>query len=286
MNQKTINYVGAGIIAVLLLGLILAIGTNGRNKKNLRTEKTTSEALLFEKQKLEGNLEKLKSDFSVLKQQSDANDKLLSETNSKIAENDKRINALTRDNRILRGNSKEFEELKKAKNNLDMAFSLLEFEHQALLGQKNDLQNSLNTLEAEKRSIEMQLENAQLYNTDNFLVTATRGKKTERVVIRASRAKKLNMAFEVPQSLTETISFKIVTPSGSTINPEDRAVSWTFPLDSRNFIASLSSITGEFEQSRQVVLNYAPKTKLAKGEYKIEILSGGNNIGNCRLMLK
>jgi len=46
------------------------------------------------------------------------------------------------------------------------------------------------------------------------------------------------------------------------------------------------SVIAEFEQSRQVVLNYASKERLAKGEYRIQILSNGNNIGNCRIMLR
>ena len=286
MNQKTITYVGAGIIAILLLGLILSIGINVKNKKNLRNEKTTSEARLFEKQKVEEALAKLKTEFSVLEQQRDANDRLLNESNLKIAENEKKINSLTGENRSLRANTKELAELKKTKDELDREYSQLKSDNDRLLTQTKDLQNYLNALEAEKNSLTAQLEKAQLYNTDNFLVTATRGKKTEKIVIRASRTKKLNMAFEVPQSLTETISFKIVTPTGSTINPDDKAMSWFFPLDSRNLTASLSSVTGEFEQSRQVVLNYASKSKLVKGEYKIQILSNGNNIGNCRLMLK
>jgi hypothetical protein len=78
----------------------------------------------------------------------------------------------------------------------------------------------------------------------------------------------------------------LTTPSGTTINPDDKSLTWTFPQDSRNFTASLSTITGEFEQSRQVVLNYLPKGKLAKGEYKIQIYSGDKNIGNCRIVLK
>jgi predicted RNase H-like nuclease (RuvC/YqgF family) len=285
-NQKTITYVGAAIIAILLLGLILTIVFNAKNKKNLRAEKLTSENLISGKSKVEEELAKTKNDFSVLKQQYDANTKLLSETDSKIAENDKRINALSFENRSLRANKKELEELKKTKAELEKEFSQLKSEHDRLLAQSGELQNSFNSLEEEKKNLASQFERAQLYNTDNFLVTATRGKKTEKIVICASRAKKLNMAFEVPQSLTETISFKIVTPLGTTINPDDKAMSWFFPLDSRTLTASLSSITGEFEQSRQVVLNYAPKGKLVKGEYKIQILCDGNNIGNCRLMLK
>jgi hypothetical protein len=286
MNQKTITYAGAVIIALLFLGLILTIGILVKNKKNLSAEKLTSENLLSGKSKVEEELAKTKNNFSVLKQQYDANTKLLSETGSRIAENDKRINALSGENRSLRANKKELEELKKTKAELETEFLQLKSDRDRLLSQYNDLENSLNFLETEKKNIAAQFENAQLHNTDNFLVTATRGKKTEKIVICASRAKKLNIAFEVPQNLTETISFKIITPSGATINTDDKAMSWLFPLDSRNFTASLSSITGKFEQSRQVVLNYAPKSKLVKGEYKIQILSDGNNIGNCRLMLK
>ncbi|MCK7521386.1 MAG: hypothetical protein MZV64_28735 [Ignavibacteriales bacterium] len=87
----------------------------------------------------------------------------------------------------------------------------------------------------------------RLYFADDFLVTATRGKKTEKVVARASRAKKLNVAFEVPQSLTDAVSFTILTPAGTLINPDDKGISWYFPLDSRNFTVSLSPLTGNLK---------------------------------------
>ena len=117
-------------------------------------------------------------------------------------------------------------------------------------------------------------------------MTATRGKKVERVVIFASRARKLNMAFEIPRDLTETISFRITTPEGTVINPDDKGIAWFFPPETESFVASLSSVTGEFEQSRQVVLNYTAGGRLVKGDYKIEILSNRQNIGNCRIRLK
>jgi len=270
----------------LLLGLILLFSANSKNKKNLRDQTTTSQALLSERQKLEGDLEKLKSDFAALKQKNDANEKLLSESSSKIAENEKKINALSGENRSLRANKKELADLKDAKTELEKEFAKLKSENEKLLNQYKDIENKIASLEKEKKELASQLEKAQIHNTDNFLVTATRGKKIEKVVICASRAKKINIAFEVPQALTETLSFKIVTPSGSIINPDDKAMSWFFQPDNRYLTASLSSLSGEFEQSRQVVLNYAPKTKLLKGEYKIQILSGTDNIGNCRIKFK
>jgi len=285
-RQKTVTYIGATVIALLLIGMVFTTVSISKGKKNLNAEKQTSEKLLSEKLFVKKDLDKLQTDFSTLKQKSDANAKLLAETNIKIEDNEKRINSLTGENRSLRASKKELAELKKAKADLEKESTQLKSDYDKLMAQNNDLQNSLSSLETEKKNLALQFETAQKANTDNFLVTATRGKKAERIVIRASRAKKLNMTFEVPQSLTEAISFKIVTPSGTTINPDDKSLTWTFPLETRNFTASLSTVTGEFEQSRQVVLNYVPKGKLAKGEYKLQILCDGNNIGNCRIMLK
>ena len=285
-NRQTVTYVGAIVIALLLIGMVFTTVKISKGKKNLNAEKQSSEKLLSEKLSVKKDLDKLQTDFSTLKQKSDANAKLLAETNTKIADNEKKINSLTGENRSLRTVKKELAELNKVKADLEKESNQLKSDYEKLLAQNRDLQNSLSKAETEKNNLSLQLEKAQIVNTDNFLVTATRGKKAEKFVIKASRTKKLNMAFEVPQSLTNAISFKIVTPSGSVINSEDKALTWTFPLDSRNFTASLSTVTGEFEQSRQVVLNYVPKGKLLKGEYKIQILSDGNNIGNCRIMLK
>jgi myosin heavy subunit len=285
-KQKTVIYLGAMVIALLLIGMFFTLGSNKKNKRNLNNEKIASEKLLSEKLNREKELTNLQSDFSSLKQKSDANTKLLAETNVKIAEREKRINSLSGENRSLRAYRKELEDLKKAKADLEKESSRLQTDYEKLMAQNKDLQNSLSSVVTERNNLELQLENAKKVNPDNFLVTATRGKKAEKIVIKASRTKKLNMTFEVPQSLTEAIGFKIVTPSGTTINPDDKSITWFFPLDSRNYTASLSTVTGEFEQSRQVVLNYSPKGKLVKGEYKIQIISDNNNIGNCRIMLK
>jgi myosin heavy subunit len=285
-RQNTVTYVGAIVIALLLIGMVITTVSISKGKKNLNAEKQTSEKLLSEKLSVVKELTKLQTDFSALRQKSDANTKMLAETNIKIADSEKIINSLSGENRSLRANRKELDELKKTKADLEKESNQLKSDYDKLVAQNRDLQNSLSTMKTEKNNLMSQLEKAQNINTDNFLVTAIRGKKAERFVIKASRTKKLNMAFEIPQSLTDAISFKIVTPSGTTINPDDNTLAWTFPLDTRNFTASLSTVAGEFEQSRQVVLNYVPKGKLAKGEYKIQVLCDGINIGNCRIMLK
>lgn len=285
-NSNVLNYVGIGIIALLLLGLIFTISSNIKNKKSLKAEKLTSEQLLSEKQMVEKDLANLKAEYSALEEKSIATDQMLQESNQQIVENQKKINSLYRQNRSLRSYKDKYAELEKEKADLEQKQSQLTSDYEKLLAKSKDLQNSLTSLEAEKDDLTLQLEKAKMYDTDNFLATATRGKKKERVVICARRAKKLNMMFDVPKELTEEVSFKITTPSGEIINPDDKALTWIFVQDARSFTASLSAVAGKFEESKQVVLTYAATKKLVGGEYKIQIISNGNNIGNCRIKLK
>lgn len=284
-NKPKIVTLGAIVIALLLLiGLCFTLISHSKSKKQLNAEKQTSEKLLSEKLSIEKELTKLKTDFSLLQQRGIENQRLLNETNAKIAENEKKLNSLAAENRSLRATGKELEDLKKTKTEIEKESARLKSEYERLIAQNKDLQNSLSA--AEKKYLALQQEISQKVNSDNFLLTATRGKKAEKIVIRASRTKKINMAFEVPQNLSDAVNFKITTPSGITINPDDKSLSWTFPDNSRNFTASLSGETGEFEQSRQVIMNYMPKEKLSKGEYKVQIYSGNKNIGNCRILLR
>ena len=283
-RQKLLTYSGGILIVALFIALVFSRISISTNKNRLNSERQNSEKLLSQKLSTDKELTKMKTDFSSLQEKILANQKLLNENNSRIEESEKRLYSLSAENRSLRANKKELEELRKDKANLEQESFRLKSEMDYLVAQNKELQNSLSAFE--KKYLTLKEENEQRINSDNFLVTATRGKKAERIVIKASRAKKLNMAFEVPQNLSDAISFKLTTPSGTTINPDDKSLSWAFPEESGNFTASLSAETGEFEQSRQVVMNYMPHGKLTKGEYKIQIFCGEKNIGNCRILLK
>jgi predicted nucleic acid-binding Zn-ribbon protein len=286
MNQKTNTYLLTGILIVLAIGLILAIGYNSRNKKNLKAEKITSGTLLTEKEKAITELDKLNGKYTALNTKSEENLRMLAECRNSIAGLEKKVSSLSGENRALRKSSAELAELKKKYEALEKESAQLKVDHEQLLAKNARLQGDLAALGNEKSLISDELNRARLYDADNFLVTATRGKKVEKTVICASRTKKLNMAFEIPQELTEAISFRITTPAGVIINPDDSGIAWFFPPEAGSYVATLSSVSGEFEKSRQVVLNYAATERLAKGDYKIEILSNGQNIGNCRIRLK
>jgi hypothetical protein len=284
-KQKIMNFAGAAIIALLFIGVLFSSGANRKNKKELLSERLTTEKLLSEKLLIEKEMIKLQSEFTAINRKHDENARLLAETNSQIEESKIRINALTNENRSLQANKRALAELQKVKAELDRESAQLKLDYERLNHQNRELQNSLASMNSEKKNLNAMLERNKMYDTDNFLLTATRGKK-DKIVSHASRAKKINVAFEVPASLTENISFNIITPAGRVISPEDKSMTWYLASDSKNLTASLSPFTGEFEQSQQVVLNYSTKEKLKKGEYRIQIMSNGVDIGNCRMMLK
>jgi len=281
-----LTYIGVAIIVILLVGLVIAISSGIKNKKNLNAEKLTSEKLLSEKLQVQKELDGVKADFASLQQQNDANKKLLEETNKKIDDSQRKINSLSRQNKSLLQTKKDLEDLQVVKAQIEKESNQLKSDYEKLLAKDTDLQTSLDKMEEENSHLTEQIDSARLYRADNYLVTATRGKKKEKVVICSSRTKKLNVAFEVPNTLSESLSFSITTPSGSTINPENNSISWYFIPDAQNYTASLSGGIAGMDGGKKVVLTYTAQEKLVKGEYQIHILCKGNDIGNCRIQLK
>lgn len=282
-NQKTITWIGAAIIAILLLGLIFTAVKNSRNKKNLQAEKVNSERLLTEKSTIQNDLDMVKQEISTLKVKSEENARLLSDTETKLADTEKRMRSLSVQS--ARKSKAAEEDFQKQKAALEKEYADLKLSYDNQMSQNGNLQKKLTEMESQTNDLLEKLKMMNTFNSDNFQVMGTRGKNDKQVIC-ARRVKKLNVNFEVPQSLTETISFKIITPSGTTITPDDKSLSWIFPPDIRNLTASLSPVTSEFEESRKVSLTYAPKEKLVSGEYKIQIFSNSQNIGNCRIRLR
>ncbi|MBN2863276.1 MAG: hypothetical protein JXN62_08960 [Bacteroidales bacterium] len=285
-QNKTLIGIGIAIIILLLLGTVGFAILNSKNKRNLTAEKLTTENLVSEKQQIQQELDKLANDLAALQAKNEAAEKTLAETRADLANKERRLANVSRQVNTLTKDQTELVELQKVKEELDNSYTELKSEYEEQLARNTELQNSITALEAEKTTLASSIEEMTLYDSDNFMVYGSRGKKREKLTFRAFWTKKLNMNFEVPQSLTENISFRMTTPTGTLITPENSSLSWIVLPDPDTFTASLSSVSGEFEPSRQVVLTYDRKERLEKGEYKIQILCNDNNIGNCRVRLK
>ena len=276
----------AALAVILLIGLLIALGAVKKTNNKLNEEQLRYEKLMAEKTQADADIAKLKSDLEALNTKLNENGKLLEETNNKLAAAERRARALAGESAALKACRTETEDLKKAKADLESEAASLRSDYDKLLAKSNELQKNNDLLEQEKKQLAAKLDEMMLYDSDNMMTTAVRGKTVEKPVIVARRAKKLNVVFDVPKSLTEEITFTIKTPAGQTITAESTDINWNVTFNPSNLTASLSPFTGEFEESRQVNLTYTPKEKLTAGIYSIELICRNKIIGHCRIRLR
>jgi hypothetical protein len=286
MKEKTLTNAGIAIIVILLMTSTIAFISNSKNKHNFNEEKSQNAALTSQKVEVSQELNKVKGDLAALKTKEETSEKALTDVASKLVGKENRIAYISKENSSLLKNKEELAQLQKSHSDLEKVYEDLKLKNETAKARINELENSAIVLDAEKKELSGNLANAQMYRTDNIELYGSRGNKKDKLTICARRTKKLNLNFEVPQNLTEAISFKIITPSGTTVAPEDKSLSWIDVPDSHNFTASLSYGTVDFGVPRIVKLTYTPKEKLAPGEYKIQILSADKIVGNCRIKLR
>ena len=286
MKDHAIAYVGAGIISLLLFTTIFGFVSNSKNKRNLRAELERTESLQAENLMVKGVLDKLRTDYAALQIRSDSANQRIAENETDLSDRDRRIASLSRSGAAALNRSREeVEQLQTEKSGLEQNIADLKKENENMGAQNENLQTSIENLEAQRNDVTSRFENSVTYDADNFAAYASRGKNQEKLTIKARCAKRLNVNFDVPQNLTDPVIFQIVTPSGATINPEDKGISLTFS-DPKNLTAGLTGSGIQGQTGRKVDLKYTAEEKLAKGEYQIRLISNNINIGNCRLLLK
>ena len=286
MKEKTWTYAGTIIIVVLLITTSVAFISNAKNKRNYKEEKLRNETVSQQNQQVSQELDKVKGEMAALTTKKESEDKEMAQTESRLTKTENRIAYISKENSSLMKDKDELAQLQKSKSDLDKVFEDMKLKQETASSRIKELENSAILLDAQKKELSGKLADAEKYRTDNVQIYGLKGNKNEKVTFLARRAKKLHLSFDIPQNLTEAISFKIITPSGTTISPENKSISWLVKPDSGNLTASLSSFPGEFDASRKVALTYTPKEKLKKGEYMIQIYSNDKNIGNCRLRLR
>lgn len=285
--MKTTKFkIAVGAIIALLLISIGAFISNSVNKRNFKKEKVQNESLVSQKLQISQGLDKVKGELTALKADYKIAEKAVDETNSKLTVQDRRIAFLSKENSSLMKDKSELTELQKSKSKLDKAYEDLKLKKDLSLTRIRDLEKSELVLDAEKMDLTSRLQNAETYRSDNFEIYGSRGNRQDRLTFVARRSKKLNLIFAIPQSLTDPLSFEIITPTGQIITPDSRSLTVVTEPVSNNLTASLSAFPGEYKDSRKVELTYTPKERLSPGVYDIQIFSKDKNIGNCRLKLR
>ena len=285
-GNNTRNWIiGAVIVLLLLLSAFSFISRHSINEK-LKKEKISSEQLLSEKLALNKEVDQMSNDMKSLTSKFQSVSKDLEAAREDITGKDKRIGSLLRELSSQKKAKTELAELQKSKEKLDAEMADLRGKYEKL---KNENEATLKDLaEMKKKGDELlaKIEEMTLYDADDFMVTPLKRLNKERLTICSARTKRLAVRFEVPSSLTGTISFSVIAPDGKVIEGSDKALAWMVVEDGRDITASLSPVSREFENSKQVELIYTAKERLMPGIYTIKVTSGQNTLGNCRVKLK
>jgi len=286
INRAKILAVSATILFIIsLAGYAYMHKSNKSTQANLNELKLQSENLLSEKLLLDKMIDKNNKHISTLNEKNGDLNKMLAASNTKLRQKEAEIQKLQVENQKTRELEKQLAEIRKTNREMESQMAELKRNINNLEDEKNSLNAAYATLHAENKQL---IENAAILSrlaADNFLVETFKGKK-DKLTVSAKKTKKLTVEFDVPQSITATINFKVTTPQGNTFTSADGRITYIVMENEAVLYASVSPLSGELEASKRVEMVYKPKEKLTAGIYKIEIFNNSTKLGSCQVKLK
>jgi hypothetical protein len=283
MKTKSLIFAGGAIVVLLLVIATISSISNAINKRNLNDEKFQMESLITQKNQVSGELDKVKSDLATVTAKNLTTEQNLSDAKSKL---DQKARSIVFLNKSLIQSKNEIDQLKQSNTGLNKSYEELKLKDESAQSRIKDMERSAIAMDAEKIILTSKLNDAEKYRSDNMEIFGSKDNRKDKTTYLARNAKKFNISFEIPQSLTEEMTCKIVTPSGKIISPDNKSLTWLVKPDSNKITASLSSFSGESDKAKMVMVTYKSNVKLAPGIYEIQMYSSnGKNIGNCRIKL-
>ncbi|CAN5566805.1 hypothetical protein BH23BAC1_BH23BAC1_32790 [soil metagenome] len=292
-SNTQFNLTTVGVTVLLFLSLITAgyfIATKGSISQELNDEKLKSETLLSQKLQLEKEIEKIRKEIASLNGQNKDLDRLLLDANSNLNKKDQQISQLTKDNASLGYLRKEVANLKKLKDQYEGQLATLNSDLIKLRKDNDTMKKDYS--EAQKMIAKLQSDNKKLMNDLDVAVAMTNNtlseaiKKNSRLTVNSRKARKIMVAFDVPQRSLSGLDFKVTAPNDKVFTVKDGSISHRMILNDGNPVASLDNFSGIMEASQRVVMEYNPKTKLEKGVYTVDVLSNGKLLGRMQVKLK
>lgn len=273
---------------ILLLAAILGIGyfysanksiTSILNKERLYGEKTLSEKLALEK-----DIDAFKTKINAMSGKNDELDKMLAATNQKLSDKENEIRRIYRENGNIKALKKEIAELTQLKKDFELQAASLNEMIKSLNKEKMALNETIAALQSENKQLAANLDILSSMTSDNFLVETT--KKKGKLTVMAKRARKMTVSFNVPNNVSENISFKIIKPDGSKVDGKENGVAYRVVNPEEGLTASTSAVIETVKVSKKIEMTYQPKEKQKPGIYKIEMYDGDKYIGACNVKLR
>lgn len=286
MEQSKGSWKIATAVAILLmLGAIGWGAWNSRLNSDLKVErdqeKLKVESFLSEKLLVEKNLKALDGQMKDALNKNADLEKQVAEAHNQSNLKDESIKQLQRQ---IAANKKSYTDLA-ARNkemegqlvSLNQQIAQLQDERLAAAKETESLRNQIDNLKKE-----LSLAHNAYY--DKVQVEASRGKK-DKLVVKASRTKKLKATVVIPGGLKD-VQFQLFDPNGKLISssPEDGLLAVKTNEDTNATASQSTKSSGQ--TFKQAEMTFLPKRKLAKGTYKVEVLSENLSVGTFQLRLR
>lgn len=295
MNETNakIKLAAVGVTALFFISLFTSIYFFNGNRsitEDLNKERLRTESLLSQKLQLEKEMGQFRKEITQLNGQNKDLDQLLKETNQTLDGKEQQIKRLIADNMSLGKLKKEVADLRKLKEGFDKQIvalnadlSKLRQENNTLKNNYSDAQNLIAGLQKENKTLKSNLDLASAI-ANNSLSEAV--KKNNKMTVSSRRARKIQLAFDIPQKSLSGLDFRITSPKDKVFTSGDGSISHKLILNDGNPVASLDAQTGYYEISQRVVMEYAPKTRMEKGIYKVDVYSQNMLIGRMQVKLR
>jgi len=285
MDKLKSTKIALGVAVVLLLGAIAWGGWNVREnrglEKSLDQEKLRVEALLSEKLLVEKDLAANEEKIGELFRKNEMLARQLEEAGNANKLKDGSIQQLQSQ---VGSNKKKYADLLASNTQLENRLTLLGQQIKQMQDDKLAASIEQESLRSQVDNLKRELAMAHSAYYDRALVETTRG-KNDKLVVKASRAKKLKATIMIPGNLKE-VQFQIFDPSGNLISASaDNGTLAVQITDGDHTVASATnSSTGQ--TYKQAEMTFLPKKKLVKGIYRIEVLSENLTVGSLQMRLR
>ncbi|MFZ1809110.1 MAG: hypothetical protein WAU36_17890 [Cyclobacteriaceae bacterium] len=283
-NPKIIAGTVTFLLAISLVGLITFYEANQSLENGLNTEKLKSEKMLSEKLLLDKELIKLKQSIASLQGKNTDLDKMLNNASSKIAMKESELKKMQKENTSMKQYKQQLAEVEKIKSDLESQLTSLTNSLDASNNEKESLNKMIASLQVKNKNLEDELSKMQIASLDDIRVEAF---KKNKLTVSAKKTKKLNVNFIIPANTSsENLQFKITDPKGQLLTSNDGTIAM-IELEETPMLTASNDNTVYVRQTKQVKMEYKPKSKLKSGIYRIEILDEKNvYMGSLQVRLK
>lgn len=304
MSNHNENKNNKGVLILLVLSLLgnailgyLFFTTNQEKQIiTIEKEKTSAEldSIIDIRVALETELTATKADLDKFKGYSAELDSLLSAAREELAIKEKRIAALSRDNKKLKELQKELEELKRMRDALLEQVDRLVQENNLLKKENQEYQATISDLKIVKSDLEKKVESGSVLTANNVVVIGYKekgsGKKSPTVI--AKKTDLVDVCFDLVQNRiappgNKEVYVRIISPEGSTLAVQSLG-SGTFKdkeSGQENLYTAKKTVAYD-GTTKNHCITWRPNMPFASGKYKAEVYVDGYLAGAGGLILK